>query len=566
MNLRAMTSVAAAAMILLMTAGESRAQFLETVPPPISYRNGQYYKDHPEAWEQLLAQLPHRTSAALVAKSAAPDDGGTWHEVTTNSRLTSGLSNPRLLTDGTVLVNDSGTQHWWKLTPDLSGNYADGTWSQVADMPKIGGVQYAPLYFASAVLPDGRLIVMGGEYLNFTPTWTNLGAIYDPVANHWRAVSAPTGWGYSGGDGVIGDSESDVLADGTFMLAGCCNSPDQEALLDAATLTWSFTGAPNAGGNYQDEQGYELLPSGNVLTLDVWTYYPAGGATNAEQYVPASGVWEGAGNTPTSLVDPAHCGNWEIGPAVMRPDGTLVAFGGNTGCNGVAKADPTAIYDTGTGTWTAGKDVPKICGTGTAACDLADAPAAMLPNGNILFAASSGYGSSPTHFFEFTAGDTIKQVADTILYAGESGAYFYNFLVLPNGQILSTDFSDTAEVYTPTGGPKASWLPTIATYPKSVTPGDSYKLTGTQFNGLTEGAYYGDDAQAETNFPIVRLTNEASGHVVYARTTNPNTMSIAPGTSSSVTFKVPTTIETGKTDLVVIANGIASKQVAVNVR
>jgi hypothetical protein len=32
-------------------------------------------------------------------------------------------------------------------------------------------------------------------------------------------------------------------------------------------LSWKSTGAPS---NYQDEQGYMLLPSGKVMTIDVW--------------------------------------------------------------------------------------------------------------------------------------------------------------------------------------------------------------------------------------------------------------------------------------------------------
>jgi Kelch motif protein len=568
-NLKVISFIGLAGVAMTLAAGASRAQLLDTVPPPMSHTKGMYFKNNPAAWSEFLAQRPHRSAAAAGAATnpaAAPAFGGSWQTVTVNNGITSGLSNPELLTDGTVIFNDSGTQYWWKLTPDSAGNYADGTWTQIASLPVIDGVQYSPLYFASAVLPDGRFIIMGGEYQNFVPTWTNDGAIYDPVSNTWTAVNAPTGWGYSDGDGVIGDSESVVLADGTWMLPGCCNYPDQEALLDAATLTWTFTGAPNAGGAYQDEQGYQLLPNGNVLTNDIWTYYPAGGATNAEQYVPTSGVWISAGNTPVSLVDPAKCGNWEIGPAVMRPDGTLVAFGGNTGCKGVVEKDPTAIYNTTEGTWSAGKYVPSVCGPdGTTACDLADAPGAMMPNGNILFAASSGYGNSPTHFFEFTSKDKIEQVADELENASTSGAYYYNFLVLPNGQILATDFSNTAEVYTAVGSPKSEWAPTITSPPKKVTLRAKYTLTGTQFNGLTQGAYYGDDEQGATNYPIVRLTNKGSGNVLYARTVHPNTMSIAPGTASSVTVTIPALAETGLTDLVVIANGIASKPVLVDV-
>jgi hypothetical protein len=191
----------------------------------------------------------------------------------------------------------------------------------------------------------------------------------------------------------------------------------------------------------------------------------------------------------------------------------------------------------------------------------------MLPNGNILFAASAGYGyHPPTKFFEYTSTNVIKAVASPLDNAGASADYYYNFLVLPNGQILSTDLSAIAEVYTPTGAATAVWGPVILSHPKTVTPGDSYTISGRQFNGLSQGASFGDDAQSATNYPIVRITNTASGHVFYARTTNPSTMSIAPGAAGSVTFTVPATIDTGAGELVVIANGIASKNVAVTVK
>ena len=521
-----------------------------------------------------LPQVPPLGPQQATSPRVLPPSGGTWQAVTTAP--VNGLCNPLLLTDGTVMVHECNSPYWYKLTPDITGSYVNGTWSHIASLPVIGGTQYAPQYHASAVLPDGRVIIMGGEYNGSgTEVWTNLGAIYDPVADSWSAVSAPTVTGWT----QIGDAESVVLADGTFMLASCCGYPDVDALFDAATLTWTATGAPNAGFNYQDEQGYELLPNGNVLTIDIWTNYStSGNATNAEQYVPASSAWMSAGNTPVSLPDPYVCGNFEIGPAVMRPDGTLVAFGGNTGCSALVTAlgsaaavDRTAIYNSTTGSWSAGPKVPAVCtatsGFPTAHCTLADAPAALLPNGNILFAASSGYGQIPTHFFEFTSKNVIKQVADTLFYASSSSSFYYNFLVLPNGQILATDFSATAEVYTPTGTHLASWAPAISVgFPKKVTPGDSYVISGTQFNGLSQGAYYGDDVQGSTNYPLVRITNVTTGHVFYARTANHSTMSIEPGASGSTTFTVPAAIDTGASDLVVIANGIASKPVKITVK
>jgi hypothetical protein len=115
------------------------------------------------------------------------------------------------LTDGTVMVQQFDTRNWWRLTPDSSGSYVDGTWSQLAALPS----GYAPEYYASAVLPDGRVIIEGGEYNHATTgdTPTNKGAIYNPTTNKWVSVKPPSGWT------SIGDAQSVVLANGQFMLA-----------------------------------------------------------------------------------------------------------------------------------------------------------------------------------------------------------------------------------------------------------------------------------------------------------------------------------------------------------
>ncbi len=211
--------------------------------------------------------------------------------------------------------------------------------------------------------------------------------------------------------------------------------------------------------------------------------------------------------------------------------------------------------------------MPAVCGSdSTTSCDLADAPAALLPDGNILFAASAGYGGMPTHFFEYSATNTITQVSDTLSFAGTSGAYYYNFLVLPNGQILSTDFSHRAEVYTPAGTPVAAWAPVIVQAPTNIVPGNRYTIIGKQLNGVSQGAYYGDDVQGATNYPIVRLTNIAAGTVFYARSVNFSAMTVAPHALGSAAFTVASGAPTGPATLQVVANGIASAPVQVTVR
>jgi hypothetical protein len=586
-----------AIMAIVVTTPAARAQeeqALGPIPPPVSFAKAKQLTETPNGWSDFLARLPARPGAhaATGGNRVETLSSGTWTNVTNNAGINpnGGVCNPLLLTDGSVLIHDCDEPDWWKLTPDINGNYATGTWTQVASMPKIGGTQYAPLYNASAVLPDGRVIVEGGEYNDSdTATWVSYGAIYDPLANAWTAVAEPAGWPAGGSETNpgIGDASSIVLSDGTWMLSACCADPDVDALLNPSTLKYTATGAPSHGGSYQDEQGYELLPNGEVLTIDIWTDYysntdKAKNPTNTELYVPGSGTWSVGANTPVSLVDPVLCGNFEIGPAAMRPDGTLVAFGGNSGCAAAAGAppsytealDPTAIYDVANNTWTAGPHLPATCtadasaGFPAKACTMADAPAAVLPDGNILFAGSSGYGDPGTHFFEFSSAtstpkNSITQVSDPLENASTNPVYAYNLMVLPNGQILMTDFSDQPEVYTQnTAGGESfdpNWTPTITSMPTAIYAGATYAISGTQFNGLTQGGYYGDDDQSATNYPLVQLQNSETNHVFYGRTFGHSTMSIAPGTAGSTNFTVPAHVETGPNNfLSVIANGIPS--------
>ena len=135
-------------------------------------------------------------------------------------------------------------------------------------------------------------------------------------------------------------------------------------------------------------------------------------------------------------------------------------------------------------------------------------------------------------------------------------AFIYRMLVLPNGHMLlcSAD-SGTIWDYAPTGTPSSSWAPTISSITRNVN--GSYTLTGTQLTGISQGASYGDDAEMDTNYPIVRLT-ASNGTVRYARTTN-WTPGVATGSQlTSVQFTLPSGTIGGTYQLAVIANGIAS--------
>jgi VCBS repeat protein len=568
-HLRAIVAIAIVMMVSAFPSSEGDAQVQNPLRPSLSVPKARFFHDNSTAFQEFLSRLPRRppgSPSRAAAPATPPSFGGTWTALASAPLpANGGLCNPLLLTDATVIFENCGTSSWYKLTPDITGNYANGTWSQIGSLPS----GYGPQYFSSAVLPDGRVIIMGGEYNSAcgggnTEVWTSLGAIYDPIADTWSSVAPPNGAGWQNTDacgtqhanGGIGDAASVVLPNLTYMQSACCANPPVDALLNAGTLAWTATGVPS---NYQDEQGYTLMQNGKVLTIDVWD------PPNAQAYDPSTGTWSAIAPAPVSLIDPVQCGNFEIGPAVARADGTVVAFGGNTGCTS-SPADPTAIYTTSTNSWVQGPNVPSVCGSnGTTACNLADAPAALLPNGNVLFAASSGFGDAPTHFFEFSTANAINQVSDPVYFASTSGAFYYNFLVLPSGQILMTDFSSIPELYTPTGSPNLSWAPTITSVTQCVARGASYMVSGTQLNGLSQGAMYGDDVQGATNYPLVRIVNNTTGHVFYTRTSGHSTMSIAPNQIGSTNFKVSAATELGASKLYVVTNGIASTGVSVSV-
>lgn len=477
---------------------------------------------------------------ALVVASVA--SAQTWQPL--NNQPSFGAGAMLLLMDGSVLVHSeqANSQNWYKLTPDAYGSYVNGTWTQIATMPS----GYAPLYFGSAVLPDGRVIVEGGEYNNLKAVWTNLGAIYDPLANSWTSVAPPSGWRN------IGDAAGVVLDNGTYMQTTCCSK--RAALLDPVTLTWSPTGAGKF--DVYDEEGLTKLPGGNLLTVDayVFQYDPSG--TNSEIYNAATGTWSSIGSTGVQLWD--SCSqtsgpSQEVGPMVLRPDGTVFAVGANS-----CAAGHTAIYDSKTGTWAPGPDFPANFAS-------SDAPGALETNGNVLVMASPLTFKSSAKFFEWNGSSlyVMPQPPGT-----QSDSSFYgHFLELPTGQLLFSDFSNDMEVFTPAGAANAAWAPSITKAPKNLRRGSTYSVSGSLFNGMSEGASYGDDYQSATNYPMVRLVNNATGHVFYCRAHDRDNAGVATGGAVITTaFDVPANAESGASQLYVVANGIASAPVAATVQ
>ena len=129
---------------------------------------------------------------------------GTWGTLGGASGLSNGPANAGtmlLLTDGTVLCHDepntgavSGSNRWYKLSPDSSGSYENGSWTRLQDGPN------SPLYFACGLLNDGRVFIAGGEYNGTRVIGDTTVAFFTKRAAGPRAL----GWDTSGGSGSCG--------------------------------------------------------------------------------------------------------------------------------------------------------------------------------------------------------------------------------------------------------------------------------------------------------------------------------------------------------------------------
>jgi hypothetical protein len=239
---------------------------------------------------------------------------------------------------------------------------------------------------------------------------------------------------------------------------------------------------------------------------------------------------------------------------VLRPDGTVFATGASD-----REPGHTSIYDSNSGTWTAGPDFPNNDAAN-------DAPAALEINGNVVVVASPYRGtfSAPSSFYEWDG--TNLNVFPAPPNAVNTTSFEGHLLDLPNGQIMYTDFSTDVEFLTPAGTYNSVWKPTISTAPSSLTPSSTYSNSATQFNGLSQGGAYGDDFQDATNYPLVQIVNNSTGHVFYCKTHNHSTMGVATGGEMvSTNFDVPASIETGASQLYVMANGIPSVPVSVTI-
>jgi Kelch motif protein len=445
-----------------------------------------------------------------------------------------------LLSDATVMVQQGVTSNWWRLTPSSTGGYTNGTWAPLSPMST------SRKFYSSDVLRDGRVFVAGGEHNN--PVQTNNGEIYNPLNDRWTLTP-------SAGDVNFSDSGSVVLSDGTVLVHPVnsgTNPAKVNMIYSPGSDSW-IVGPTNIGP--PNEASWVKLPDDSILTVDR-------GTTNSERYIPSLNQWIKDADLPVALF-----ANSEIGAAFLLPD-SRAFFLGASGRTALYSASGT----TNQGSWAAGPDIPD----GRFADD---APAAMMSNGKILCVVGTNapnggstgslwfveydYSIGTTGAFQRTSSPTDSAV-DSFLRAA---SYDLSLLDLPDGTVLFSKGNGTPDpagllyVYRPGTPPLPAGKPTITSITAKIA-GVSYHLTGTKLNGISAGAAFGDDAQMDSNYPIVRLT-DSGGNVFYARTYNWSSTGVMTGSRPVTTeFDVPGTVPPGTYSLAVVANGNPSAPVS----
>ncbi len=440
-----------------------------------------------------------------------------------------------LLTDGTILAktsagNDANGDTWDRLTPDIHGSYAHGTWVRSAQM------QDTRLYFSTQVLKNGCVYVAGGEY----GTGRTAGEVYYPDLDVWieaPALPLPTD--------TFSDANSEILPDGRILQAVVISgrSTSLHTYIYDPTANTYAVGPPTHGSD--NESAWLKLPDNSILYVDIFT-------THSERYIPATNTWVTDASLPVELYDPY---GFETGAAFLLPDGRGFFIGSS---NKTAYYTPSG--NSSPGTWTAGPAIPDSLGA-------PDAAAAMMVNGKILCAFShtptsdTGIFLKPMVFYEFNylTDSFTKILAPGGVDSTYAPSYFSNMVCLPDGTLLyASQGDDQYYIYTPDGSPLPAGKPAISNI--IVNNCDTFLATGTLFNGITEGAAYGDDWQMATNYPIIRLS---TNDTVYSATTyNWTSTGVSRGTAAdTVQFVLPAGIPAENYSPQVIANGNASDPV-----
>jgi len=335
--------------------------------------------------------------------------------------------------------------------------FGDGTWSRTGSLPQ------AVFGSAGAVLPDGRVLVVGGMNGSSSASAVAGATTYDPATGRWTAVThmlQPRAY-----------PMAVTLADGSVLVAGGMRNRqplDTAERYDPRTDTWVAAGRlmmPRTQGTVT------LLPDGRVLAAGGGIEGPPGwiATATAELFDPATGTW--SQTAPMSVARALHTATLLAGGDVLIAGGATV-YEGQTG----SVSATAEIYSSRTGTWrrVGAMSKPRYA-----------QGAALLEDGRVMVAGgwystkNSDHAHNTAEVFDPATGAWTATAAMT------GSRSLFALVGLPDGRILAAGGVDSsykleasAELYDSTSGTWRSTgsLVTAVTLPATLVLADGRVL------------------------------------------------------------------------------------------
>ena len=268
----------------------------------------------------------------------------------------------------------------------LAGPQASaGSWSAT------GSLVTARTGHTATVLPDGRVLVVGGRHASTTFASAEL---FDPATGRWQPTSP------------MGNSRSSHTAtrlpDGRVLVVGGVQSLDisfqflrSAEIYDPASGAWQATGSLlEARGSHQAS----VLPDGTVLVAGGFGRTEQNAIASAEVFDPASGTWRAAGR----LGKPRYAHT-----LTQLQDGRVLAAGGVEEETGEVATNTAELYDPVSDSWTPVGALPRAVAYHTAT---------LVPGGRVLLA--GGYiASFPT------GAARVETMGEALLFDPASGTW-----------------------------------------------------------------------------------------------------------------------------------------------
>lgn len=427
----------------------------------------------------VQADVQNPASTHATASRTVTIQTGTW--LVKNGGL-SAARNGRaaaLLPSGRVLMVGGS---WLTSTPEAAAELYDPA---TASWIPTGSLATARYGFSATVLANGKVLVTGGTDGS---TYLVSSELYDPATGLWTGtgnLNAPR----SGHSAIL-------LANGNVLVVGgsdgTVSSPLASAeLYDATAGTWSTTGSLATG-----RSGFTLTLLGNGKALVASGRDSLGATAHPELYDPGTHLWSATGHLSTGRSGHA---------AVLLGNGKVLVEGGlDTLNNPLASAE---LYDPTLGTWSS---------TGSLATARSSHTLTLLTSGKVLVAGGTGPSGALLSSELYTVGAGTWASTGSLSTA-RSG---HVALLLADGTVLlaggsGTDPLGSSESYDPTGG---TWTPigslgtARVSHTATLLGSGKTLVAGGSLNGTALGSALLYDASARTWTATGSLATARTNH------------------------------------------------------